>query len=122
MPLQLQAVVDSAHGVAPLVIDVVDPAEASLVASLADAVVLVATPGVEPALAAVVGDSLRRVGPEPLVALNRQVDESDEHWRGRYAVGLPELRLGARLAASGREASGGLGRAVAGLVDLLGSR
>ena len=120
-PPELQDLVEFARAVAPLVIDVGDPAEASFVASLADAVVVVAVPSSEPALAEVVIDSLRRVGPGPVIALNRHVEEEDEGpWRDRHAATLPESRLGARLATSGREAGGDLGRAVAGLIDLLG--
>ena len=78
--------------------------------------VLVGAPAVEPALAAVVASCLVRVGPEPIVALNRVTGESD--WGGRATVELPEARMGAQLALGGREPRGGLGRAIAALADL----
>ncbi|HZG48615.1 MAG TPA: hypothetical protein VEY90_03750, partial [Thermoleophilaceae bacterium] len=40
-------------------------------ASLADHSLLVTTPAVEPALARVAADCLARVGPEPIIVLNR---------------------------------------------------
>jgi hypothetical protein len=110
--------VDAARGLAPLVLDVGDPAATAVAASLADAVVLVGDPGCEPSLAAVLAQSLRRVGPEPVVALNRDRD-GDARWEGRCALRLPESRMGAQLALAGREARGELGRAVAGLADAL---
>ena len=110
--------VDAARDLAPLVLDVADPAQTSLAASLVDAVVLVGGPGTEPSLAAVLGESLRRVGPEPVVVLNRERD-ADERWDGRCALRLPEARMGAQLALAGREARGDLGRAVAQLADLV---
>jgi hypothetical protein len=110
--------VDSARDLAPLVLDVGDPGQAAVAASLADAVVLVAGPSVEPALAAVVSESLRNVGPEPVVVLNRDRD-ADERWDGRCALRLPESRMGAQLALAGREARGELGGAVARLGDLV---
>lgn len=110
--------VDAARDLAPLVLDVAEPAEAPVAASLVDAVVLVAGPGSEPSLAAVLADSLGRVGPEPAVVLNRDRD-ADECWDGRCAVRLPDARMGAQLALAGREARGELGRRVAQLADLV---
>jgi hypothetical protein len=110
--------VDAARDLAPLVLDVTEPARTAIAASLADAVVLVGLPAAEPALAAVLADSLSRVGPEPVVVLNRDREE-DGRWEGRCAVRLPEARMGAQLALAGREARGELGRAVAGLADAL---
>ena len=110
--------VDAAGDLAPLVLDVADPGQTAVTASLVDAVVLVAAPPVEPALAAVLSDSLARVGPEPVVVLNRDRG-ADERWDGRCAVRLPEARMGGQLALAGREARGELGRAVARLADLL---
>jgi hypothetical protein len=80
--------------------------------------VLVGAPTVEPALAAVLSESLDRVGPEPVVVLNRDRD-GDERWEGRCALRLPEARIGGQLALVGREARGELGRVVARLADLL---
>lgn len=112
------ALADAAREVAPLVVDVADPAQASVAASLADAVVLVAGAGTEPALAPVVAASLGRVGPEPLVVLNRDGGDADR-WRERCAVALPDSRLGAQLALAGREPRADAGRALARLADLL---
>lgn len=110
--------VDATQGLAPLVLDVADPGQTAAAASLVDAVVIVGAPAVEPALAAVLSDSLARVGPEPVVVLNRD-READERWDGRCAVRLPEARMGGQLALAGREARGEMGRAVARLADLL---
>jgi uncharacterized metal-binding protein len=110
--------VDAARDLAPLVLDVADPAHTSVAASLVDAVVLVGGPGTEPSLAAVLAESLCRVGPEPVVVLNRDRD-ADERWEGRCTVCLPDARMGAQLALAGREARGDLGRAVARLADLV---
>lgn len=109
---------DAARDLAPLVLDVADPSRTAVAASLADAVVLVGAPSGEPSLAAVLAESLSRVGPEPVVVLNRDRD-GDARWEGRCGLRLPESRMGAQLALAGREARGDLGRAVAGLADLL---
>ncbi|HEX2161327.1 MAG TPA: hypothetical protein VHF88_05840 [Thermoleophilaceae bacterium] len=109
--------VDAARDLAPLVLDVTDSRDAAAAASLVDTVVLVGSPAVEPALAAVLSDSLSRVGPEPVVVLNR--DRGEERWDGRCALRLPEARMGGQLALAGREARGELGKAVAKLADLL---
>jgi len=108
----------AARDLAPLVLDVEDPAATARSASLVDAVVLVGGPAVEPALAAVLGGSLVRVGPEPVVVLNRDRDV-EPRWESRCALRLPESRMGAQLALAGREARGDLGRAVARLADLV---
>lgn len=103
---------------APLVIDVGDPAEAAAAAAVADGVVVVCGPSSEPALAAVVAESLGRVGPPPAVVVNRFGPEP-ERWEGRCHMGLPDSRMGAHVAHSGRESRGELGRAVAELADRL---
>jgi hypothetical protein len=110
--------VDAARDLAPLVLDVADPGQTAVAASLVDAVVVVGAPTVEPSLAAVLADSLSRVGPEPVVVLNRDRD-CEERWEGRCALRLPEARMGGQLALAGREARGELGRSVAKLADLL---
>lgn len=112
------ALVDATRDLAPLVLDVADPSEAAVAVSLMDAVILVGAPGIEPALAAVLSDSLRRIGPEPLVVLNRDRGES-ERWLDRCAVRIPESRLGAQLALAGREPRGEMGRSIASLTDLV---
>ena len=103
---------------APLVLDVAEPCEAAQAVALADVVLLVGLPPLEPALAAVVAESLARVGPEPQILLNRARDE-DGPWSARASLELPESRLGAQLALAGREARGELGRAVSTLADRL---
>lgn len=108
----------AASELAPLVLDVGDPSQVAVAASLADAVVVVAVPGAEPALAVVLADSLRRVGPDPLTVLNRDREET-ERWDGRCLLRLPESRMGAQLALAGREPRGDLGRAIAELADLV---
>ena len=108
--------VDAVRYVAPLVLDVEDPAEASATAVLADHVLLVGSPATEPALAAVFGESLSRVGPDPLPVLNRAGRDAGR-WEGRSEVELPDSRMGAQLALAGREPRGQLGRAVAELTD-----
>lgn len=102
---------------APLVLDVDDPQDASAAASLADRVLLVAGPRTEPALAAVVARSLGRIGPEPLVVVTRAQEAGQTPWSGRAAAQLPDSRMGAQLALAGREPRGDLGRAVALLAD-----
>ena len=109
------AIARTAVSLAPVVLDVEDPALAGAAASLADATVLVATPATEPALAVLVADRLARVGPEPALALNRD-DDADGHWPVG-AVRLPDTRMGAQLALAGRRARGRLGRALGELAD-----
>lgn len=111
--------------VAPLVLDVGDPAGASVAASVSDVTVLVASPTIEPALADLVAVSLERVGTVPIVVLNeglRSREADVERWQGRCALNLPSSRLGARLALAGREPCGELGAAVGRLVDLVAAR
>lgn len=107
---------DAARYLAPLVLDVGDPAEAPSAAALADHVLLVGSPATEPALAAVLARSLARVGPHPLAVLNRAGPDA-ERWAGRAGAELPESRMGAQLSLAGREPRGQLGRAVAELAD-----
>ena len=107
---------DAVRYLAPLVLDVDDAGEAPAAVTLADHVLLVGVPATEPALATVLGASLARVGPEPLPVLNRAGAEAGR-WEGRAEARLPESRMGAQLALSGREPRGRLGRAIAGLAD-----
>lgn len=109
---------DAARLQAPLVLDAGSDEVGGAAAAVADHVVLVGAPPVEPALAAVVSGCLARVGPSPLVVLNRA--RPDAGWEGRPALELPESRMGAQLALGGREPRGALGRAVAELADLCG--
>jgi hypothetical protein len=114
------ALVDTARPLAPLVLDVAEPSQAALTASLADAVVLVGVESAQPALAAVLAASLGRVGPAPVVVLNRDPGDA-ARWEGRCAHALPESRMGAQLALAGREPRGDLGRAVTQLAELVGA-
>jgi hypothetical protein len=108
-PLRLA---DTARHHAPLVIDAGSEALGGMPASVADRAVIVTTQHVEPALARVGADCIARVGPTPIVVLNRAPHDQ----RGAFA--LPNSPMGARLALGGREARGELGRAVAELADL----
>jgi len=117
------ALADSTRHLAPLVIDAGAAALGGVPAALADRVVLVATPAVEPALATVAADCLARAGHEPIVVLNRAASgggsdgapSAAERFRSHV---LPHARLGAQLAIGGREPRGELGRAVAELADV----
>ena len=109
------AIVTAARRVAPLVLDVGEPAEAGAAASLADAVVLVASPSVEAALAPVVAESLARVGPRPIIVLNRGPGEPE--WQSAADLELPESRMAATLALAGREPRGDMGARVSELAD-----
>jgi hypothetical protein len=106
------ALSDTARYFAPLVIDAGSAALGGAPASLADRTVLVSTQAVEPALARVGAACVARVGPEPILVLNR----ASLNQGG--ALALPNSPMGARLALGGREARGELGRAVAELADL----
>ena len=97
---------------APLVLDVSLAAEAAAIASLADCVVLVATPKVEPALASVVASSLARSGPQPLLVLNRAPPGAEP---ARWSALLPDSRSAARAALAGCAAPGRLTRALGAL-------
>jgi hypothetical protein len=119
------------RGLAPLVIDAGSSSLGGAPACVADRTLIVTTPAIEPTLGRVAIECVARVGPEPTLVMNRarRADELAEA-RGTEppgapgqtlrlgeAIALPESRLGAQLALSGREARGGLGRAVARLVD-----
>jgi hypothetical protein len=122
------ALADTARYHAPLVIDAGSASIGGVPASIADHVVLVATPDLEPALAAVAARCVERVGPEPLVvvtrARGRSVAESEGawadggNWHSTATIALPESRTGARLALSGREPRCRLGQGVGVLADM----
>lgn len=114
---------------APLVLDAGSAALGGAPAALADRVLLVATPAIEPALGGVGAGCLARLGHAPLIVLNRAHpaagEPEPEHghqraagWLARGAHRLPESRMGAQLAAGGREPRGELGRAISELADL----
>lgn len=113
----------------PLVLDAGSAALGGAPAALADRVLLVATPAVEPALAGVGADCLARLGHSPLLVLNRahlpgsEPEEGEGEirragWLARGVHRLPDSRMGAQLAGGGREARGELGRAIGELADL----
>ncbi|MFN2617880.1 MAG: hypothetical protein ABR581_12280 [Thermoleophilaceae bacterium] len=106
---------DTARYHAPLVIDAGSTEVGGVPLAVADHLLLVAGPRLEPALAAVTATCLARAGPEPLVVLNRAPEE--EPWSGRAQLRLPDSRMGAQLALAGRAPRGALGYAVAELAD-----
>jgi hypothetical protein len=109
-PLRLS---DTARHHAPLVIDAGSDALGGAPASVADRAIIVMRHEHEPALARVGAECVARVGPSPVVVLNRAPHDQP----GAFA--LPSSPMGARLALGGREAPGELGRAIAELADLL---
>lgn len=102
---------------APLVLEVGHGQDPTRAASLADHMLLVAPSDADPALAAVVAEYLARLGPEPLVVVNRA--EEPDGWSGRPALTLADSRAGAALAVAGREPRGALGAAIAEVVNQL---
>ena len=109
-PLRLA---DTARHHAPLVFDAGSEALGGAPASIADRTVLVMSGDAEPALARVAAECIGRVGPPPVVVLNRAPHDQP----GLFAI--PNSLLGARLALGGREPRGELGQAIAELADLL---
>lgn len=105
--------------VAPLVLDGCDPFDPRTTAALADDVVIVGGPAVEPALASAVAAALGAPGRRPLVVANR-IAGREQAWAERADLVLPETRVGAALALAGREVRGDLGRTVSELADRLG--
>lgn len=104
------------RNLAPAVIEV-RPGSAALEAATAvDQVVLVARPDLEPALAGAVAETIAAVAPAPVVAVNRAVDHGP--WLMCADVLVPDSRMGARLALSGREPRGWLGKSIEQLADL----
>jgi len=116
------ALADSTRHLAPLLLDAGAASLGGVPAALADRVVLVAKPSVEPALATVAAECLSRLGHQPLVVLNRADGAERREWAVRGALALPESRMGAQLALGGREPRGELGRAIAELADLCEER
>jgi hypothetical protein len=106
-------VVGTARYHAPVVLDAGSEELGGAPGALADRAVVVTSRDVEPALARVAAECIARVGPPPVVVLNRSPHDPP----GLFA--LPNSPLGARLALGGREAPGELGRAIAELADLL---
>ena len=106
---------DATRYLAPLVLDAGRVAVGGAPATIADHVVLIASDRIEPALAAVARASLGRVGPEPLLVVNRAARLGP--FEGKADLLLPESRMGARLAHAGRAPRGELGRAIDELAD-----
>lgn len=115
------ALAESARHLAPLVLDAGSSALGGVPAAVADLSVIVSTPSIEPSLARVAAECLQRLGPAPVVVLNRAKRSGEASHLGSgfgdELVVLPESRVGAQLALGGREARGELGRAVAMLAD-----
>jgi hypothetical protein len=120
------ALVEALQGLAPLVIDAGSAAIGGVPACVADRTVIVTTPSMEPALARVAAECVARVGPEPILVVNRSREGRDGGAEGRDGAGetapadalpLPVSRMGAQLALGGREVRGELGRAIAALAD-----
>jgi hypothetical protein len=101
---------------ATLVVEVPHGDDASEAAALADVTVLVAAGSTEPSLAAVVGASLARSGPDPIVVTSR-AGIDDQPWPDSAAIAMPDARLASRIALAGREPPGALGAALVELAD-----
>lgn len=110
---RIERLIETARYHAPVVVDAGSDALGGASAAIADRAVIVTTRDVEPALARVASECVARAGPAPVVVLNRAPHDQP----GLFAI--PNSPLGARLALGGREARGELGRAIAGLADLL---
>ena len=98
-----------------LVIDVPHGEDASEAAALADVTVLVTAVDTEPSLATVVGASLARTGPAPIVVVGRPGEAAVTFEAA--PITLPDARLASRIALAGREPPGALGAAIADLAD-----
>lgn len=102
--------------VAPAVVEV-EPGTAAVEAAPAvDRVVLVASPDLEPALAGAVAQTIADVADPPILVVNRAADHGP--WLMHADVLVPDSRVGARLALSGREPRGWLGKSIEQLADL----
>jgi hypothetical protein len=102
--------------VAPAVMEVEPGSAATRAARVLDRIVLVASPKLEPALAAAVAETLAVVAEPPLIVVNRTADHGP--WLVHADALVPDSRVGARLALAGREPRGWLGQAVEQLADL----
>ena len=102
--------------VAPAVMEVEPGSAARDAARVLDRIVLVASPKLEPALAAAVAETVAAVAKPPAIVVNRACDYGP--WLVHADVLVPDSRVGARLALAGREPRGWRGRAVDQLADL----
>ena len=96
---------------AALVVEVPHGEDASEASALADVTVLVAAGHTEPSLAVVVGASLARSGPDPILVTGRAGD--DDPGPEAADLRMPDSRLASRIALAGREPPGALGLAIA---------
>ena len=85
------AVAESARHLAPLVVDAGASALGGVPAALADLSVVVTVPAIEPALALVAVECLERVGPKPVVVINRGDRPGRELGLGRRCAGPAAL-------------------------------
>jgi hypothetical protein len=102
--------------VAPAVMEVEAGCAAVDAARVLDRIVLVASPGLEPALAAAVAETIAAVSEPPLIVVSKAPDHGP--WLVSADVLVPDSRVGARLALAGREPRGWLGKAIEQLADL----
>ena len=104
------------RNLAPAVAEV-GPGNAALdAAGSVDQMVLVASPDQQPALVAAVAQTIAREAAPPVVVVNRAIDHGP--WLTQADVLIPDSRVGARLALSGREPRGWLGKSIEHLADL----
>ena len=111
-----QLVAAATRHLAPAIVEVDAGSAAVDAARTVDRIVLVASPAIEPALAAAVAETIGAVAPAPVIAVNRAAGHGP--WLVRADVLVPDSRLGARMALAGREPGGWLGRSVGQLADL----
>ena len=104
---------------APTVMEVEPGCAALDAARVLDRMLLVASPNLEPALAAAVAETIAAVAEPPVVAVNKAGDSGP--WMVHADVLVPDSRVGARLALAGREPRGWLGRAIEQIADLCAS-
>lgn len=85
---------ESARYLAPLVLDAGSSSLGGVPAAVADLSVVVTGPGIEPSLARVAAECLQRVGPAPLVVLNRG-ERAQRGWAESERTEAVELPVGA---------------------------
>lgn len=102
--------------VVPAVMEVEPGCAALDAARVLDRMLLVASPDLEPALAAAVAETIAAVAEPPVIVVNKARDHGP--WLVHAHVLVPDSRVGARLALAGREPRGWLGKAVEQLADL----
>ena len=110
------ALVAGVRAHAPVVLEVPYGSRPHELVSLADAVLVVSGPQSEPALAVLVAATIGRVGPPPLLVLNRGGWDEEASWD----FVLPDSRPAARAAHAGYAPRGWLGRAVEDLAARIG--